>query len=436
MLNLLILFLLLAGPLAIAQSSSDPASQDWNIHFQATSIGQVHAGFPSLYQGANSLPSYAEKRVSLTATVFFAVRLGRHTVVVLNPELAGGKGFGSVTGIAGFTNGEIPRVASATPTPYLARGFVQNTWALGDATEPVEADANQLGGLRPVKRFSIITGKFAMTDYFDGNAYSNDPRTQFMNWSIMYSGAWDYPANARGYTLGTVEELTLRQWSVRFAATLEPSAANGPDLDYRVAKNRGLTAEVERRYSPWGRAGAVRVLGFLNREHGGVFREAVQLARGATPDLAPTRRNGNEKYGVAASLEQALTPDIGVFARYGWSDGKTESWAFTQIDRSASGGVSIGGRSWRRLDDRIGLAAARNYLSGDQRGFLAAGGLGFIIGDGRLSYRPESIVEAYYAWRTTRMFTVTLDYQHIQNPAFNRDRGPVNVESLRLHWER
>lgn len=145
---------------------------------------------------------------------------------------------------------------------------------------------------------------------------------------------------------------------------------------------------------------------------------------------------GNKKYGLAASLEQALTAEIGVFARYGWSDGKTDSWAFTEIDRSASGGVSIGGRSWRRADDRIGMAAARNCLSGDQRSFLAAGGLGFLIGDGRLNYRPEAIVEAYYAWRTTRTFTVKLDYQHVENPAYNQDRGPVNVESLRLHWER
>jgi high affinity Mn2+ porin len=410
--------------------------QNWNIHFQATSIGDVHGGFPSPYEGLNSLPPYIEKRVSITATVFFALRLGDHTVLVLDPELAGGKGFGMVTGLAGFPNGEIPRVASATPTPYLARGFIQNTWAIGDDVEMVEEDANQLGGRRPVKRFTLIAGKFALTDYFGVTTYSNDPREQFMNWSLMYNGAWDYPADSRGYTVGTMQELTMRAWSVRAAVTLEPTVANGPDLDTRALKNRGLAAEGERRYSPFGRAGAIKILGFINREHAGVFREALQLAHGGVPDLGPTRRNGNKKYGFALTLEQALTPDIGVFSRYGWSDGKTESWAFTQIDRSVSGGISIGGRSWKRPLDRAGIGAVRNYLSGDQRTFLAAGGVGFIIGDGRLNYRPESIIEAYYAWKAAKDFTVSLDYQRVANPAYNRDRGPVNVESLRLHWER
>src|SRR3984893_14581609 len=252
--------------------------QNWNIHFQATSIGDIHGGFPSPYEGLNSLPPYTERRVSLTATVFFALRLGDHTVLVLDPELAGGKGFGTVTGIAGFPNGEIPRVASATPTPYLARGFIRNTWAIGDAEEMVEEDANQLGGRQPVKRFTLIAGKFAMTDYFGVNTYSNDPREQFMNWSLMYNGAWDYPADSRGYTVGTMQELTMRDWSVRFAVSLEPTVANGPDLDTRAMKNRGLTAEGERRYSPFGRAGAFKLLAFLNREHAGGFRESLQLA--------------------------------------------------------------------------------------------------------------------------------------------------------------
>src|SRR5581483_10351470 len=336
--------------------------QDWNIHFQATSIGDMHGSFRSPYEGLNSLPPHPERRVSLTATLFFAARLSNNTIIVINPELAGGKGFGGVTGIAGFPNGEIPRVAAATPKPYLARGFIQNTWALGDDVEMAEDDANQLRGALPLRRLRSTAGRFALSDFFDNNSYSHDPRTQFMNWALMYNGAWDYPADSRGYTVGLVEDLAMRNWSLRVATALEPTVANGPDLDWHFTKNRGLVTEWERRYSPLARRGALRILGYLNRDRGGVFREAVQLAHGGVPDLAPTRRNGSKKYGFGINLEQAINQDIGLFARYGWSDGKTESWAFTQIDRSLSGGTSIGGRRWNRPLDRVGIAGVRNYL--------------------------------------------------------------------------
>jgi high affinity Mn2+ porin len=413
--------------------AQDASDNWWSIHFQATSIGQHHGSFPALYSGANSLPSHPESRVSLTATAFLAAHFGRWQFVV-NPEDAGGEGFGGVTGIAGFTNGEIPRVAKATPTLYLARGFVSYCVPLATETEHVDDGPNQVGGPQPVRRLTITAGKFGLTDFFDSNTYSHDPRGQFINWAIMYNGAWDYPADTRGYTVGVVAELTMRQWSLRAANTLMSTVANGPVLDTRIAQNRGNVVEWEGRYSPAGEAGALRVLAFANSFDGGTFRQAM-LANGLT-DLAATRRNGTLKYGFGLNLEQAITHDLGVFARYGWADGKTEAWEFTQIDRSLSGGVSMGGTRWRRAADHVGLAAVRNYLSGDQRSFLAAGGLGFLIGDGRLSYRPESIVEAYYAWQPAKIFTLTFDYQHVSNPAYNRDRGPVSVYSLRLHVAR
>jgi high affinity Mn2+ porin len=420
---------------ALAQNAADQPSADrWSIHFQATSIGQHHGSFRSLYEGSNSLPAHPESRVSLTATAFLAYRLNSWTELVVNPEIAGGEGFGQVTGIAGFTNGEIPRVAQATPSLYLARAYVRNTWALGPEMQEVEDGPNQLAGSVPVCRFTLVTGKFAITDYFDNNSYSHDPRRQFMNWSLMSNGAWDYPADTRGYTIGTMQELTLRNWSLRAATVMEPTEANGATFDTRVAKNRGEVVEWENRYRPLGHSGALRILGFLNRERAGTFRNAI-LPDGAT-DLAATRRPGTKKYGFGVNAEQEMTTNIGAFARYGWSDGKTESWAFTQIDRSLSGGISIQGRLWKRSTDSVGLAAVRNYLSGDDRRFLAAGGIGFIIGDGRLNYGPESIAEAYYAWHATRGWTLTLDYQHVADPAYNRDRGPVSVASLRLHWER
>lgn len=404
-----------AGALCAFAQDSDNSSERWSFHFQATSIGQHHGDFPSLYEGDNSLPNHSENRVSLTTTAFIEFRANSWIDLVVNPEVAGGKGFGDVTGIAGFPNGEIPRVASATPTPYFARAFMRNHWELHG------------------KRLTLVTGKFAITDYFDNNSYSHDPRTQFMNWSLMYNGAWDYPADTRGYTIGALQELATTHWSLRAASVMEPTTANGPTFDTRIAKNRGEAVEWEGRYHPWQRDGAIRVLGFLNREDAGTFRQA--LLQPGTPDLGPTRRSGTKKYGFGLNLEQAITSDIGVFGRYGWADGKTEAWAFTQIDRSASGGLAIRGRIWKRAGDHIGVAAVRNYLSGDDRRFLAAGGMGFIIGDGRLNYAPETIQEAYYAWHATRQWTFTLDYQHIANPAYNRDRGPVSVGSLRVHWE-
>lgn len=428
--------LCLVTPLC-GQDPADPPEQAgdswWSIHFQATSIGQVHGAFDSLYAGPNSLPSHPEKRVSLTATAFLAARFGRWQFVV-NPEDAGGEGFGGVTGIAGFTNGEMPRVQQATPTLYLARGYVSYSLPFGDRTEHVDNSVNQAVGSEPV-RLKITAGKFALTDFFDNNTYTDDPRSQFMNWSLMYNGAWDYSADTRGYTVGILADLRMRRWSLRVAEALEPTTANGPTLDWRVAENRGNVVEGERRFNLGDKPGALRVLGYANLDGGGTFRQAI-LANG-TSDLAATRRNGTLKYGFGLNFEQTITHDIGVFSRYGWADGKTEAWAFTQIDRSLSGGVSLGGAIWRRKADRIGVAAVRNYLSGDQRSFLAAGGLGFIIGDGRLdNYRPESIVEAYYAWQMLSFFTVSVDYQHVQNPAYNHDRGPVSVYSLRLHMQR
>ena len=406
-------FSLILGAAATCRGQETPS---WTIHFQATSIAQYHGWFPALYEGVNSLPPHPERRVSITATIFLDVRLNSHWDFVLNPEIAGGKGFGQVTGIAGFTNGEIPRVASATPTLYPARLFARYTGEIGGAVS------------------TTIAGKYALTDFFDNNTYSHDPRTQFMNWALMYNGAWDYPADVRGYTLGLYQEIRARVWSLRAAVAMEPTVANGPTLDTRVGRNSSQTVEIERDFKIGSKAGAIRGLGFLNREDAGTYRDAIHGAD--TPDLGPTRRNGTLKYGFGMNFEQAILSDAGVFARYGWNDGKTETWAFTEIDRSLSAGFSLHGRKWRRKDDVVGVGAVQNSLSGDHRSFLAGGGLGFIIGDGRLNYRAEQIIESYYSIHVSKEWTVTADYQRIVNPAYNRDRGPVDVASVRLHWER
>ncbi len=442
--NRLIILALLAGACCRSQDAVQPdtvetetAGRAWSLHFQATSIGQEHGSFPSLYEGVNSLPSHPEHRVSVTGTVFFSLRLNSRWEFVINPEIAGGRGFGTVTGIAGFTNGEIPRVASATPTLYPARGYVLYTIPLGEEVEHLEDAPNQAAGSAPVERLSIITGKFALTDFFDNNSYSHDPRSQFMNWALMSNGAWDYPADTRGYTIGTMQELKMRNWSLRAANVMEPTTANGPTFDTRIGRNHGTAVEYEHDHKISKREGAVRVLAFDNLEDAGTYREALHEAAGGVPDLGPTRRNGTQKYGFGFNVEQQLSDDAGVFGRYGWNDGKTETWAFTEIDRSLSGGLSVKGSHWGRKRDTVGVAAVRNYISGDHRAFLAAGGLGFIIGDGRLdNYRPEQIEEAYYAFAAGGGWTVTGDFQRINNPAYNHDRGPVSVGTLRLHWER
>lgn len=401
---------------AFAQTDADKWTDRWSVHFQATSVGQTHGAFRSLYEGENSLPPHRENRVSLTSTLFVNYKLTKNVELVGNPEIAGGKGFGMVTGIAGFPNGEIPRVAEATPTLYLARGYVRVTVPRDDG-----------------EKVTVVAGKFGLPDFFDNNRYSHDPRTQFLNWSLMYNGAWDYPADVRGYTIGVYGEYARKSWTVRAATALEPTEANGPKLDTRVGRNRGEVVELERRHVVMGRPGAVRVLGYANQDGGGTFREALALG-GA--DLGPTRRNGALKYGWGVNVEQEIAGGVGVFGRYGWSDGKTESWAFTQIDRSLSGGVSVNGAYWGRRGDHVGVGMVRNELSGDQRSFLAAGGMGFIVGDGRLNYGAEKGLEAYYSCRVTGMVWISGDYQRFGNPGYNRDRGPVGVFTVRVHLEK
>jgi high affinity Mn2+ porin len=415
--------------------TKDPPAERWNVYAQTTSIGQAHGAFPSPYEGWNSLPGHAEKRVSLTATIWATFHLLPHTDVVVSPELAGGRGFGSVTGIAGFTNGEIPRVAAATPAAYWARAYVVSTWGLGAAADAVSGAPGQVAGTRPVRRLTLIAGKFAMSDFFDANSYSHDPRTQFMNWSVMHNGAWDYPADTRGYTVGALAELAARRWSVRLARVMEPTTANGAEFDTRVARHNATAVEWERRTGSSPRPGAIRALAFLNHTGAGTYSESTALALGSgvPPDLANSRRIGARKYGFGLNVEQAVADGVGVFGRCGWNDGKTETWAFTEIDRSVSGGLAIAGRRWRRRDDRAGIAAASNHLSSQHARFLAAGGYGFLIGDGRLSYQPESVFEAYYAASIGGGFTLTLDYQRIGNRAYNSDRGPVSVATARLH---
>jgi len=431
-----VIVLSLGGRLA-AQSPDAPAFENWNLNYQATSIGQTHGTFNAPYTGPFSLQDYPEHDVSLTTTLFFDARLAKNLQLVFDPEVAGGKGFSGVNGLANPSNGELPRVASATPKPYIARLYLTYDIGFGAEKEHVESDANQAAGDRPMVRYTITAGRFSLTDFFDNNAYTHDPRTQFMTWAAMYNGAWDYPADTRGYTWGWVHELHTRNWAWRYASAAEPTIANGGRFDRRLFVDRGDVFEGERRYSWGSHPGAIRLLQYFNHTHSGSYADAIKLGEqtGTAPDITAVKHFGTLKYGTGVNLEQEVTHDVGFFVRLGWNDGKTQDFAFTAIDRLASGGVSVKGARWKRKDDVAGTAFIASGISGVHAVYLARGGLDFLIGDGRLNYAPEYVWESYYSARLFPGFFATFDLQHDNNLAFNHDRGPVWIESLRLHME-
>ena len=323
------------------------------------------------------------------------------------------------------------------PKPYLARLYISHSFGFGPEKEEVAADANQLGGSTPQTRYTITAGRFTLTDFFDNNRYSHDPRTQFTGWAVMYNGAWDYPADTRGYTWGWMHEFHARRWSARYASAAMPKVANGLRFDRRLLRDRGDVFEGEVRYAPGAHPGSLRLLGYANHFDGGNYSAALRLAAatGNLPDVTATRRAGTLKYGFGINAGQEITRGVGVFGRLGWNDGKTESFAFTAIDRLAAGGVSVSGRNWRRKDDTAGSEVTVSGLSGVHALYLSRGGSDFIIGDGGLHYGPEKIWESYYNARLFKGFFATLGAQRIFNPAYNRDRGPLWAWSLRFHIE-
>lgn len=405
---------------------------NWSLHFQQTVVTQWHAGFSAPYSGAYSLQPREKAKTSLTTTAFIGRRLWRGGAVYFNPELAGGSGLSQARGIAGFTNGETFRIGDPAPHLYVARAYLHQLWALGPETETVEDGPNGLPGPQPTRYLALSVGKFSVADFFDQNRYSHDPRSQFLNWSLMSNGAWDYPANTRGYTVGAVAEWVTPVAALRVASTLVPEQANGPTLNPHYRKAHAETAELTRTYrGAGGRTGTVRLLGFRNVANMGSYRHA--LAR-EDLDLPATRRVGRSKYGLGLNAEQELTDWLGAFGRASWNDGRHETWAFTEIDQSGSLGLVAGGQRWHRPDDALGVAVVANGISGPHRQFLAAGGHGFMVGDGQLRYGPEAIAEVYYAFSLPRQHvSISPDYQFVLNPGYNRDRGPVHVLAARVH---
>jgi high affinity Mn2+ porin len=410
-------------------------NQRFNVHFQQTVITQYKPGFSAPYTGNNSLLTGEETQTSLTTTLFGGARLWKGMEAYFNPEMSGGSGLSKTLGIAGFPNGETFRVGGAEPKIYIARLYFTQNFEWGNDKEYIEDDVNQLAGWKSKRYLKVTVGKFGMADFFDGNEFSHDARSQFMNWSLMDNAAWDYPANTRGYVFGAVAELGQPNWALRFGYTMTTTSANGAIWDERISHANTQTLEYEKRYLLSGHKGTLRLLAFRNNGKMGGYRDAIDQ-NSAAPDVDATQAYGRHKYGFGISADQYLTNNFGVFAKASYNDGKTETWAFTEIDRSLSLGAVLKGTSWRRKDDELGLAFVGNGISKDHQDYLAAGGYGFIIGDGQLNYSPELIAEVYYKLNAYQhKLWLSPDYQFIANPAYNRDRGPVNVFSLRAHVE-
>jgi high affinity Mn2+ porin len=425
-----------APPVSGNGQTAPPESTDWNVHAQTTFLPSAYPSFRAPYAGANSLPGNGQARETWTTTAFLGVRLWEGGEFYFNPELAQGFGLNGTLGLAGFPNGEAQKAGSAYPKYRPQRYYLKQTFGLGGEQEDVADAANQLPGKRDIDRITLIVGRFAVGDFFDGNSYAKDPRADFMNWAMWSSAAYDFPADLPGYTRGAVVELNRKDWAVRAGLFEVPTA---PNSDVLTFKTGGTVVEFEERHTILGQPGKLRLGAFANSGNTGNYREALAI-EDADPTLdinavMASIRHDNLKYGFYANAEQQIATDVGIFARASWNDGQNEILSFTDVDRSLSGGLSVKGSYWGRPSDTIGLGGAINGLSAAHRDFLAAGGLGLLIGDGRLNYGNERILETYYAYAIDKNFTLTADYQLITNPAYNADRGPVSIFSGRLHGE-
>ena len=431
-LQFLATLLALAGECGAAELSATNAPvatlPGWHWHGQTTVIGQGYPSFDAAYSGANSLPAGGRIRETISLDVIVGARLWRGAEAYLDGMMWQGFGLGNTHGVAGFPNGEGFRLGAAEPNVTLARAFVRQTIGLGGAMETVADGDFNFAGTRDTTRLTFPAGKFSPKDIFDLNSYANDPRTQFLNWSLMANGAWDFPADALGYVPGAALEFNTGDWAARYGLFAVPRVANGMAIEFAPERAWSMVAELEHRHKFGDRAGAVRLLGFATRAHMGSY-DAALAAPGA--DLEATRAN-RHKFGVGLNLEQELTRDLGAFLRAGWNDGRNETWMFTEIDHTLSLGLSLKGAGWKRPGDTLAGALVLNDLSGPHRRFLAAGGSGIIIGDGALRAAAEQVLEIYYDCRLTSWLHGTLDYQFVNHPAYNRDRGPVSLVALRL----
>ena len=412
---------------------------------QANIIFQANAPFHSPYEGTNSFLARGEYKTSLIGTLYLGAQLRRdprtETDVIFNLESAGGRGLSEALGLAGFTNLDVVRNPNLGPVPYMARVQLQQTIGFTDKMIESPRTPFSLATEVPERRLQFFVGKMSLPDYFDINSIGSDSHLQFMNWTVDNNGAWDYAADTRGYTYAAVAEYDDKDWSARYALALMPTVANGIDLVWNLRQASGQNWEFEFRKPLLGgllspdRKSVVRVLSYVNHANMGVYRTQnnLALATHTTPVITDHPESTTVKYGFALNTEQELTTDMRVFGRFGWNEGQHESYAYTEVDQTFEFGGDYSGRAWSRPNDKIGLTFVTNAIKKDHQNYLALGGLGFLLGDGKLSYAREDILEGYYNLHTWRGLYYALDLQYINHPGYNQARGPVLVESVRMH---
>jgi high affinity Mn2+ porin len=438
-----------ADPHAPAAAPDDPVltmaphpenSRYW-LSGQANIIFQGRLPFHSPYQGANSFRSSAEYKTSMVGTLYTAMRRNHsdryNADLILDVESAAGRGLSQALGLAGFTNLDVVRNPNLGSSPYLARYQIHQVIGLSAETITQESNFFALAPAVPVRRIEFRIGKMTLPDFFDVNGPGSDSHLQFMNWTVDNNGAWDYAADTRGYTVGGIAEYDDRSWSVRYGVFAMPIVANGIDMDWALSRAHGQNGEFELRHSfiP-NRKGITRILFYANRAHMGTYREAVDTffaGTDQTPDITRHKHFGALKYGFGYNTEQELTENLRVFARFGWNDGKTESFAYTEVEHTVLAGADYAGNRWHRPADKIGLAVVSNAIKRDHQNYLKYGGMGFLLGDGNLNYGRENLVESYYTLHAWRGLFYSLDVQHVSDPGYNRDRGPVWIGAVRAH---
>jgi len=409
------------------------ARDNWNIHGQFTFIEQGYPAFHSPYEGANSLSGASQAKNTESATAFVGYRPWDGTEIYINPELTQGAGLSTTHGIAAFPSFEAQKANFPMPRIDMARLYVQQTFGLGGEQETIEDGPNQVAGTKDISRITVIAGRFAVTDFFDNNTYAHDGRTQFFNWNIDCCGSYDWTMDQISYTWGAMAELNQKFWAVRAGYFLVPVVSNSDDFDMNFPDGEYI-GELELRYSLFSQPGKLRLMAWANRANMGSYTAALAepITTPNYPDITLVRQV-RTNYGFDANLEQAITADLGVFSRATWSPGLDEIIAWTDCDQSVSAGAVLKGTSWGRPNDTIGIGGVLEGLSPEARAYFAAGGLGILIGDGALNYRPEKVLESYYSYSLNKWASLTFDYQFVGDPGYNADRGPVHIFSGRVH---
>jgi high affinity Mn2+ porin len=406
---------------------------------QANFITQYNPAFPAKYSGPNSFGPAAQDATSRLFTLYTGLRLTKNTEILFDLESAGGTGLSNALGIAGFTNLDVVRNPTLGSAPYVGRVMLHQIIPLSSQYDDAVRGPIGLAPKLPVRRLELRFGKLSTADFFDLNGIGSDSHSQFMNWAADNNAAFDYAADTRGYTYGFLAEFYDPNYVLRFGEMLMPTVANGLQLDWNIARARGQNAELELHPGLFkNHASTIRLLSFANTANMGSYREAIQAyldGQQPTPDIVATRRQGRVKYGFGFNLEQTLAEGWRAYGRFGWNDGKNESFAYTEVDQAIAIGSDLRGLKWRRSEDKFGTTVLLNAISEDHRTYLALGGLGFLLGDGALNYGRERIWETYYNLHIWRGIYVGGDVQRVWNPGYNRDRGPVSVFSLRMHIE-